>query len=368
MQVPVEVALPVQLEDTAPPSRPIALGDAHAHATARALRELATGAQSAHHDADLRDSIAWVSEAVRAAAVTEGAEPRTHPPAPAPRALDVLRACLLSELRDAGSDVDANGILHMLGAVERVHRIIEHDDAHRFSARLAGPGGLELLVEVGHDLRSPLASILFLAETLRKGQSGDVNTVQERQLGLIYSAAFGLSAVASDVIAFARGGDRLIDPKAEAFSVLAILRAVHDIVLPMAEEKGLAVLLVSPDADFRVGHPGALNRVLLNLTTNALKFTSSGHVEISVTTPSRSRLTFSVRDTGRGIPAQVMSSLFDPFRRRDPGDHVFSSAGLGLSICRKLVSAMGGTLGIETSETNGTRFFFELELPVVTRL
>ena len=256
----------------------------------------------------------------------------------------------------------------MLGAVERVHEIIEHDDAHRFSARLAGPGGLELLVEVGHDLRSPLASILFLAETLRKGQSGDVNSVQERQLGLIYSAAFGLSTVASDVIAFARGGDRLIDPKAEAFSVLAILRSVQDIVLPLAEEKGLAVLLVPPDADFRVGHPGALNRVLLNLTTNALKFTSSGHVEIAVTAPSRSRLEFSVRDTGRGIPARCDDSLFDPFRRRNPGDHVFSSAGLGLSICRKLVAAMGGTLGVETSETSGTRFFFELELPVVTRL
>ena len=286
-------AAPVRMDERNASELPKALGEALAHATALALRELATVAQSAHHDADLRDSIAWVSDAVRAAATVDGAEPRTHPPAPAPLALDALRACLLSELRDAGAQVDAAGILRMLGAVERVHQIIEHDDAHRFSARLAGPGGLELLVEVGHDLRSPLASILFLAETLRSGQSGDVNTVQERQLGLIYSAAFGLSAVASDVIAFARGGDRLIDPKAEAFSVLAILRAVHDIVLPMAEEKGLAVLLSPPDADFRVGHPGALNRVLLNLTTNALKFTSSGHVDISVTAPSRSRLAFS---------------------------------------------------------------------------
>ncbi|MEO6208737.1 MAG: HAMP domain-containing sensor histidine kinase [Gemmatimonadaceae bacterium] len=358
----------VRRDDAGAPALPVALGDALAHATARAMRELIAVAQSAHHDADLRDSIAWVSDAVRAAAITEEAEPRTHPPAPAPLALDTLRACLLSELGAAGTTVDAPGILRMLSAVERVRTIIEHDDAHRFSARLAGPGGLELLVEVGHDLRSPLASILFLAETLRKGGSGDVNAVQERQLGLIYSAAFGLSTVASDVIAFARGGDRLVDPKAEAFSVLAILRAVQDIVLPLAEEKGLQVLLVPPEADFRVGHPGALNRVLLNLMTNALKFTSSGHVEIAVSAPSRSRLSFSVRDTGRGIPANVMSSLFDPFRRRDPGDHVFSSAGLGLSICRKLVSAMGGTLGVETSETNGTRFFFELELPVVTRL
>ena len=250
-----------------------------------------------------------------------------------------------------------------------MHQIIEHDDAHRFSARLAGPGGLELLVEVGHDLRSPLASILFLAETLRKGQSGDVNAVQERQLGLIYSAAFGLSTVASDVIAFARGGDRLIDPKPEAFSVLAILRSVQDIVLPLAEEKKLTVELTPPDVDFRVGHPGALNRVLLNLTTNALKFTSSGFVEISVKSLVAARGSSSRCATRAAeFRPQVMSSLFDPFRRRDPGDYAFSSAGLGLSICRKLVAAMGGTLGVETSDTNGTRFFFELELPVAPAL
>ncbi len=350
------------------PELPSPLGDVLAHASARTMRELVTAAQSAHHDADLRDSIAWVSDAVRAAALDPRAEPRTHPPAPAPVALDTLRVCLLSELGALKEGVDGAGILRLLGAVERVHQIIEHDDAHRFSARLAGPGGLELLVEVGHDLRSPLASILFLAETLRNGQSGEVNAVQERQLGLIYSAAFGLSTVASDVIAFARGGDRLIDPKPEAFSVLAILRSVQDIVLPLAEEKKLTVKLTPPDVDFRVGHPGALNRVLLNLTTNALKFTSSGFVEISVKSLAPARLEFSVRDTGRGIPPKVMSSLFDPFRRRDPGDYAFSSAGLGLSICRKLVSAMGGTLGVETSDTNGTRFFFELELPVVTRL
>src|ERR1700709_857396 len=82
-----------------PPMLPEVLGEALAHATVLALRELAAVAQSTHHDADLRDSIAWVSEAVRAAAVCERAEPRSHPPAPAPLALDALRACLLSELR-----------------------------------------------------------------------------------------------------------------------------------------------------------------------------------------------------------------------------------------------------------------------------
>ena len=82
-----------------------------------------------------------------------------------------------------------------------------------------GPDGLELVVEVAHDLRSPLTSILFLAETLQRARSGPVNPVQERQLGLIYSAAFGLSSVASDVIELARGGDRLVDLDPIPFSV-----------------------------------------------------------------------------------------------------------------------------------------------------
>jgi signal transduction histidine kinase len=228
---------------------------------------------------------------------------------------------------------------------------------------------VELLVEVAHDLRSPLASILFLAETLRRGQSGPVTAVQERQLGLIYAAAFGLSGVASDVIELARGGDRLADLHPEPFSVADLMRSVRDIVQPMAEEKGLTVRLSPPDADFRVGLPGALNRVLLNLTTNALKFTSDGYVEITTKPVTRTKLEFSVRDTGRGIPPEVMSSLFDTFRRRrNPGEYTFSSAGLGLSICRKLVMAMGGELRVETAPNLGTRFHFELELPIAARL
>jgi signal transduction histidine kinase len=144
---------------------------------------------------------------------------------------------------------------------------------------------------------------------------------------------------------------------------------VRDIVQPMAEEKGLTVRLIVPEADSRLGHPGALNRVLLNLTTNALKFTSEGYVELAAKQTSRTRLEFSVRDTGRGIPAEVMSSLFDTFRRRTkPGDYTFSSAGLGLAICRKLVSAMGGELKVDTAPDYGTRFYFEVELPMASRL
>ena len=116
---------------------------------------------------------------------------------------------------------------------------LEADWSQHFTDRLSAPDGLELVVEVAHDLRSPLTSILFLAETLQRGRSGPVNPVQERQLGLIYSAAFGLSSVASDVIELARGGDRLVDLDPIPFSVTDILESVRDIVQPIAEEKNL---------------------------------------------------------------------------------------------------------------------------------
>lgn len=261
--------------------------------------------------------------------------------------------------------VDSGQLLQILNAMERVGQHLEAEWSQHFADRLSAPDGLELVVEVAHDLRSPLTSILFLAETLQRGRSGAVNPVQERQLGLIYSAAFGLSSVASDVIELARGGDRLVDLDPIPFSVTDILESVRDIVQPIAEEKNLTVRLTAPESDFRIGHPVALSRVLLNLTTNALKFTGEGFVELTAIQRAPRSVEFSVRDTGRGIPPQSMATLFEPFRRRQrPGEYAFSGSGLGLSICRKLVEAMGSVMQVETAPGYGTRFYFVLDLPV----
>jgi signal transduction histidine kinase len=242
------------------------------------------------------------------------------------------------------------------------------DVAEQFAAHLAGRDAMQLIVEVAHDMRSPLGSILFLAERLRGMQSGPLTPIQERQIGLIYSAAFGLSTLAGDVIELARGGEGLLHQEPIPFSVANLMEAVGAIVQPIAEEKGLAVRLVPPPADARIGQPAVLNRVLLNLTTNALKFTAEGGVEVAATQRSRTRLEFSVQDTGRGIPAQVMETLFDAFRRRPkPGEYTFSSAGLGLAICQKLVATLGAELAVDTSD-KGTRFHFELDLPIAPRL
>jgi len=224
-------------------------------------------------------------------------------------------------------------------------------------------------VREAHDMHSPLASILFLADTLQRGGSGPVTDMQHRQLGLICTAALGLSTVGSDIIDFARH-EKLLEPAPVPFSVTAVLEAVRDIVRPMAEVKQLTVRIEPPKVDERLGHPVALRRVLLNLTTNALKFTEQGTVDISARDTRQGWLEFAVRDSGRGIDAAAMPTLFHPVRvapqrgaNETRGSKLFSNTGLGLMICRKLAEAMGSQLRVETQLGRGTRFFFELELP-----
>ena len=314
--------------------------------------------------ADARNRVALVAAAIRAAlAGGDAAElPRTDL---SRRAVEAIRAAFIEAAAVLTPPPDTAQLLRCLAAIERVARDVEPDWSTHFADRLGAPDGLELVVEVAHDLRSPLTSILFLAETLQRGRSGPVTDVQERQLGLIYSAAFGLSSVASDVIELARGGDRLVDLDPIPFSVADILESVRDIVLPIAEEKGLAVRVTPPPSDFRVGHPVALSRVLLNLTTNALKFTDEGGVDVTCAELGPTEIEFAVRDTGRGIPPHAMATLYEPFRRRQhPGEYTFSGSGLGLSICRKLVEAMGAPLEVDTELGIGTRFHFVLDLPL----
>jgi signal transduction histidine kinase len=283
------------------------------------------------------------------------------------RLLELLRSELVESWRGIG--VPDTELLPLLVAMERVRVTIQPNWAQTFAQQLSGTDGLALLMDVAHDLRSPLTSILVLAETLQRGQSGTVNEVQRRQLGLIYTAALGLSSVASDIIEFTQGGDQLVEQEPSAFSVTAMLESVSDIVRPIAEEKHLTVRLLAPTHDQRMGYPVALSRVLLNLTTNALKFTDQGYVEIvaqEIGGEGSNQLEFAVRDSGRGIPAEKITTLFQPLRKESGRrGQLFSQTGLGLTICRKLATAMKSELKVESRIGWGTRFYFELDLPVV---
>ena len=279
------------------------------------------------------------------------------------RLADALRDDLVENSMPVDPD-RAGEVLALLRRLRELQQgVLPGDDAD-LGARLSEPDAFELIVEVAHDLRSPLTSVLFLAETLRAGHSGPTNDLQRNQLGLIYSAALGMVSIASDVMEMARGGSRLSEEAPVPFTVTEIFETVEEVVRPMADVKGIELRFRPPLEDRRLGHPLPLSRILLNLTTNALKFTDSGFVEISAEALGASDVLFSVRDTGRGIDPRNQETLYAPFKKSEHrSGHFFSGSGLGLSIARRLAEALGGELQFETGTDWGTRFFFRLSLP-----
>jgi signal transduction histidine kinase len=283
------------------------------------------------------------------------------------RLVDLLREELL--VRDRG--LPAEDMVALVRSLEAIRSRLAPPPHQILATRLMGANAAELVVELAHDLRSPLTSIMFLSETLRRGQTGQVNDVQRQQLGIIYSAALSLTTIASDLIDMGRE-DKFLTAEAASktpLSLREVFESVRSMVAPMAEEKRLDILTLSPDQDLRLGNAVSLGRVLLNLTANAIKFTETGYVEIVAQEHGPRRVEFSVRDTGRGMAPATIERLFEPFHRGQTrtGFH-FSETGLGLSICRRLVELMGGTLEVETRAGWGTRFFFEIEMPRSARI
>ena len=305
--------------------------------------------------------------------VMEGADPEPVRAWAASSAfiLPLVRALAHEVLREEAPDADAAAaalvVLRALAALQgdpTAPAGPDSDEIEDLESAMRGADAFELLVEVAHDFRSPLTSILFLSEALRDGHSGPLTEVQRNQLGLIYSAAFALAGIASDVMDLARRKRDLTSDEAESFPLSELFASVERMVRPMVEERALELKIVVPERGHTRGHRHALSRVLLNLTTNALKFTDEGTVELGVRPVAHGRLEYYVRDTGRGISPEGQKSLFQPFRRRLGGPHeghYFSGSGVGLSIARRLVRAMGSDLRLDSSDESGSRFSFVLQ-------
>lgn len=282
------------------------------------------------------------------------------------RLLDLLRAELVETWRADPASCEPAAMLALLQALEHTRTALETVISPDPAAFMPGPYGLDVIIEIAHDLKSPLTSILFLADTLRLGHSGEVNEVQRRQLGIIYSAALGMVGMAGDLTDLAHRGDRLLGAEPGPFSLAQLFESVAQIVRPMAEAKMLQFRLSPPLPDQRVGQAVALTRILLNLATNALKFTDQGFVEIAGAATGPGRVEFSVSDSGRGLGPRELDTLFQPFRVPPGGHgHFFSGSGLGLAICRRLTRALGAELSVDSDPRRGTRFSFEVELPEV---
>lgn len=271
--------------------------------------------------------------------------------------LFAVRAQLLEQLQEERFPPD-----EVEAVVESLEALIgsQAEEATRNAAeRLKSPDGFQLVVEMAHDLRSPLSSILFLADTMRRGQSGETTDLQRKQLGLVYSAALGLARVVDDVMELAKGGGTLRDETFQAFSIPQIMNSVMETLGPVAEEKGVELRSEIAQGHHLKGHPISISRVLLNLASNALHHTNEGCVTLMASVPARNMASFAVVDTGGGIPEEARAALFEPFKQGPRAQRMlFSGSGLGLSIARALVEAMGGEMGFETEVGEGTRFWF----------
>ena len=216
--------------------------------------------------------------------------------------------------------------------------------------------------DLAHDMRSPLTSILFLVDTILRRRSGPLTPDQERQLKLVYSAAWRLSNLTTDVIDATRG-HRLLEGRPAPFSISETIHGVRDIVAPIAEERGVTIELQLPTVDGRLGYSTALARVLLNLASNALQHTDCGAIFIGCAERQAERVEFWVEDSGGTVDISAAATLKSA-KQWSAAAQQFSTNGLGLVICRNLLGAMGSCLEHARAARGGTRFFFELDLPV----
>jgi signal transduction histidine kinase len=349
---------------------PISVSKAFRRAVGRLKAEKEFSAASDLPSTEAHQALERVSDAVQQAYVQGRCGSVTSGPV-ALHALNRLRQAFVEEIDALRTSLKQGELPQALRAFDLVRDEIDRDETERFASALRSVDGLDLVVEVAHDMRSPLTAVLMLSQMARHAQAetpcGGAGGAggAARQLGLVYSAAFGLNALVNDVITLARGGDREMDRECVSFSMSALISSVADTLRPIAEERRLALTVTTPPVDGRVGQPIALSRVLLNLASNALKYTEAGEVTISAADRGPTCVHFEVTDTGPGIPPDVMQTLFEPFSRRSSGTRIrrFSKTGLGLAICRKFLRQLGSELQVESSASMGTRFFFDLSLP-----
>lgn len=309
--------------------------------------------------AQLDDAVRWFHCALADDKHTAAGDP---PPVLARDYADILRTHFLAEL-ELPPGHDGAEVLRALRLLDELAQAWRRTGRGRFMARLSGVDGADAVVAVAHDIRSPLSSILILVDSLRRSRAAAANPLQDRQLALISGAAHELSSLVSDLIDAARG-ERLVAADATPCSVTEIMTAVHRIALPSSEEKAVPIFLQPPKVDARFGHPAALHRALLNLVSNAIRYTDSGAVSVGCTEVSATELEFWVSDTGRGVSPEDLETLAEGFRPENLSLR-FSSGGLGLAIVSTLLDAMGSKLRVDSRLERGTQFSFRLSMPPV---
>lgn len=225
-----------------------------------------------------------------------------------------------------------------------------------------------LLRDVSHDIRSPLNSILFLADALRSGHSGELSPAQRRQVDVLFMAAVTLVKLVNDLIDYAHlDDDAEIRVADTAFSPDGVVDEVHGLLGPLLDYHDVELIVERHCASPRSGDARLLNRVLLNLLSNAIQaLEDGGQVRVVLDDAAGDRLEVRVEDDGPGLDCEVVGAALEAaVRGASLAETDGWTHGLGLSISARLVDAAGGRMRVEPNEPGGTRFVVELPFPAI---
>ena len=245
-------------------------------------------------------------------------------------------------------------------AVELILKKMQLENAVQ-AAEQASKAKSDFLAFVSHEIRTPMTGILGMVNFLRQTP---LNSEQKEYLDTISGCSGTLMNTLNDSLDIAKIEAGKLKVEMRAYEPKALLQSVARLVEPAAAEKGLTVLfdIESDFPEYNTGDPNRLQQVVTNLMNNAIKFTDKGTVKLSASVlESPPRLKISVTDTGIGIGEEDQKRLFRKFSQAENArSNTQKGFGLGLSISKKLMSLMGGTIGLESKKGHGTTLWIEL--------